>query len=87
VKWQLVVEYRPEAALYTGSVPGLNIKVEAVSEDEAFRLLKEAIPLHLDILNQVGEAPKPGSAKIMEFEIDSAYLPGRKRRPAPARKP
>ena len=75
-----MVEYRPEAALYAGSVPGLNLKVEATSEEEAFRLLKEAIPLHLGMLDEVGQKAEPGRAKIMEFDINSPYLPGRKRR-------
>ena len=86
MKWQLVVEYRPEAALYAGSVPGLNLKVEALNEKEAFRLLKEALPLHLRMLAEVGQNASPGRAKILEFAIDSPYLPGQ-RRPKPKRAP
>jgi len=87
MKWHLVVEYKPEAALYTGSVAGLNIKVESPDERETLRLLKEAIPLHLAMLEEVGQAATPGSAKIIEHVIDSPYLPGERLRPRPGRQP
>lgn len=87
MKWHLVVEYRPEVAMYTGSVAGLNIKVESTNEGETLRLLKEAIPLHLAMLEEVGQSATPGSARIIEHEVDSPYVPGERRRPRPSRQP
>jgi hypothetical protein len=87
MKWQLVVEYKPEAAMYTGSVAGLNIKVESTSEGETLRLLKEAIPLHLAMLDEVGQSAIPGSARIIEHEVDSPLLPGERRKPKPGPQP
>jgi hypothetical protein len=87
MKWQLVVEYKPDAAMYTGSVAGLNIKVESANEKETLRLLKEAIPLHLAMLEEVGQSATPGTARIIEHEADSPFLPGEKRRPPRDREP
>ena len=87
MKFQLLVEYQEERALYAGSVPGLNIQVLSHSEEEAFRLLREAIPLHLAMLKEAGQTVQPGRAKLITVDVDSPLLPGEKRRPKPRRNP
>ncbi len=47
VNHQVVLEYDPETKSYTATVPGLPVVVDADTEDEALRLVKESIAIYL----------------------------------------
>lgn len=68
VKWNIVIEHDPETGHYVGTVPGLDIVVDARSERTAVRLAREAIPLHLEALRRRGVSPAP-TAKVLQVEV------------------
>ncbi len=47
VNHQVVLEYDPETKSYTATVPGLPVVVDADTEEEALRLVKESIAIYL----------------------------------------
>lgn len=66
VDYQVVIEHDPETRAYTATVPGLPIVVDAVSEEEAVRLAKEAISLYLE---EVQSPPKPVRVKVVTVAL------------------
>ena len=68
VQWTIVIEYDSESRHYVGTVPGLDIVVDAKSERSALKLAREAIPFHLEALRRrVGIPAVP--AKVLQVEV------------------
>ena len=68
VQWTIVIEYDPETRHYVGTVPGLDIVVDAKSERAALKMTREAIPFHLEGLRRRGLRPAL-PAKVLQVEV------------------
>ena len=74
MRYQVVLEYDPETGHYAVTVPGLPIFVDAESEREARKLVKEAISFYLDEMSSkmpanASKPVSPSPVKIITVDV------------------
>jgi len=69
MKYKVVVEHDPETGHFAATVPGLPIFVDAESEREVRKLVKEAIGFYLEEASKGKPARSPGAAAPLPVKI------------------
>jgi predicted RNase H-like HicB family nuclease len=69
MKYKVVVEHDPETGHYAATVPGLPIFVDAESEREVRKLVKEAISFYLEEASSGKSAKSPGPVAPFPVKI------------------
>ncbi len=69
MKYKVVVEHDPETGHYAATIPGLPIFVDAESERELRKLVKEAISFYLEEASSGKSAKSPGRIAPLPVKI------------------
>lgn len=69
--WQAIIEDDPETGHFTATIAGIpQIIVDATSEEEALRLVREALAFYLEDVHEAGEPlPTTGTAKVVPVDV------------------
>ncbi len=69
MKYRVVVEHDPETGHYAATIPGMPIFVDAESEREVRKLVKEAISFYLEEVSSGRSAKSPRSSSPLPVKI------------------